>query len=360
MAKQKYYRLDRIIKENAKYLFLLGERSNGKSYAVKEYILKKAFDKKDCTFGLIWRYEKDIKEGYITDYFADMPINEITRGAYDHVIAYHGSIYFAKEDVETGKLEKGLMCGKYFALNISVRYKSKSFPMIEDLVFEEIMVDSNSSYLQNEVSLFMQLLSTVFRRRENSRVFMIGNTLSRVCPYVTEFGLKNILKMIPGDMDVYEFKTLDDQITKIAVEYCENSTGGGRTGLFFGKFAKNIECGLWQCSEHPKLSLPYEECDIVYKLTLKNGDFAFNVDLLFQYDDPYVFVYPSKEGRYRDRIITDEFADNSQIDNQLHIQTNKAESLIHRCYLLNKFVYSDNLTGEDFMATIKTFAKNPL
>lgn len=362
MARQKYYRLDRLLKpeNNAKYNFLLGERSNGKSYAVKEYMLKYAFDMKKCAFGLIWRYDKDIKEGYVTDYFADMPIGEITHGAYDKVLAYRGSIYFAKEDVETGKYEKGLMCGKYFALNVATRYKSKAYPDIDIVSFEEIMASKTQPYLTDEVTSFMNLLSTIFRRRDNCKVFMIGNTISRVCPYVHEFGLKNVLKMKSGDLDIYEFKTMDGQITKIAVEYCENSTGGTRTGLFFGSFAKNIEQGLWECEEHPHLIKPYEECEVCYKLTLKNLDFAFNLDLLFIDDDPYIYIYPSKEGRYRERIITEDFAPTPYIDNQLHIQTNKAEALIHRQWLLGKVVYSDNLTAEDFLGTIKTFKKMPL
>ena len=42
--KKKYYRLDSILKTNAEYLMLLGMRSNGKSYAVKEFLLEKAFN----------------------------------------------------------------------------------------------------------------------------------------------------------------------------------------------------------------------------------------------------------------------------------------------------------------------------
>ena len=38
--KQKFYRLTNIEKKNAQYNILLGERSNGKSYAVKLYHTK--------------------------------------------------------------------------------------------------------------------------------------------------------------------------------------------------------------------------------------------------------------------------------------------------------------------------------
>ena len=44
MKKQKFYRLTEILKHNAQYNLLLGERSNGKSYSVKEYCVEKAYN----------------------------------------------------------------------------------------------------------------------------------------------------------------------------------------------------------------------------------------------------------------------------------------------------------------------------
>lgn len=365
MSKQKYYDLTRIKENMAKMNFLLGERSNGKSYAVKYYALKKAFDLKLCCIGLVWRYDQDIKQEYITSYFADMPINEITDGVYDGVTAYHGSIYFTKLDVESDKEEKGLCIGKYFALNIATRYKSKAYPDITDIIFEEFMSSRKKPYLQDEVSDFLQLMSTIFRRRSNCRIWFIGNTISRVCPYFNEMlGQKNaktVLNMKAGDLNIFEMESSDGSKTKIAIEYCENSTGGSRTGLFFGKYEKNIEQGQWETDEHPKLLTPFKECEVVYQLTLKQGDFAFNVCLLFQADEnPYIYVYPCKSESYKERIITEEFANSELVDNQLHTNTNKAESLIHRQWLLGKVCYSDNLTAEDFLNTLKLFKKMPL
>ena len=49
MAKKKeqYYSLSRILKTNAQYYFLIGERSNGKSYAVKEECVKSSYKDKE-------------------------------------------------------------------------------------------------------------------------------------------------------------------------------------------------------------------------------------------------------------------------------------------------------------------------
>ena len=45
MSKQKYYNLSNLLKTESQYKMLLGERSNGKSYAVKEFVLNDAYKK---------------------------------------------------------------------------------------------------------------------------------------------------------------------------------------------------------------------------------------------------------------------------------------------------------------------------
>ena len=356
-SQSRYYTLDRIEKEMCRYNFLIGARSNGKSYSVKSRVLKLAWDLKLCYFGLIRRDTKDVKQQKITSYFGDMPITEITGGECDHIIAYHGGIYFCRTD-EKGKDIKVLECGKYFCLANHVSYKSQTYPTIQEIVYEEIMINRESAYLPNETMCFSQLLSTIIRDRNNARVWMIGNTVSRVCPYISDFGINDCLKMKSGDLSVFTQKTLDNKEIKIAVEYCA-SIGVGKTGLFFGKIAKNIEVGDWECEIVPKLKTPFKECEVVYELTLACGDFAFNLCLLFQEDNnPYIYIYPCTS-RSKDRVITDKFTMDHMVTNMLNTNL-KPESLIHELYMLNKVVYSDDLTGADFRNTLNLFEINPL
>ena len=74
MSKQKYYRLTNILKTNAQYLILLGERSNGKAYAVKEFVLEDYF-KNGHEFAYIRRWREEIKSASIEQYFEDMEEN---------------------------------------------------------------------------------------------------------------------------------------------------------------------------------------------------------------------------------------------------------------------------------------------
>lgn len=354
---QQYYSLNRIKEKNAKINLLIGERSNGKSYAVKFDAISKAYSKRSCTFGYLRRYDADIKTQLVEDYFCDMPIDKITNGEFTKIIAWRGSLYFANINDE-GKPVKGFCCGKVFALSISERYKSTEYPFITDLIFEEFL--TKTTYLYDEVALFMQLLSTIFRRREDCHVYMIGNTVNRICPYITEFGLKNIPKMNVGDLDIYKF-TDGDVTTIIAVEYCANSKGGTRTGLFFGKFGKNIESGEWETQSYPHLKYKFAECEELYGITLTKDKTAFNMVLLdLPNDDLTVYVYPCNESkRTYERIITDAPDTNANITPFLN-SNNRVEKLYHNLWVTNKYVFSDNLCGEDFNQLIKLFKINPL
>ena len=169
---------------------------------------------------------------------------------------YRGSIYLANIDND-GKIEKGLCVGKVFALSNDERYKSRAYPDMEDLIFEEFT--TANFYLKNEVKRLMQLVSTIFRRRKGY-VWMIANTISRISPYFNEWALSNVYTMQQGQIDLYNLKNDDGSITKIAVEYCANS-GDKKSNMFFGKFSKNIDSGSWEVDEYPHLPCEYNDKD---------------------------------------------------------------------------------------------------
>jgi hypothetical protein len=99
--KQKYYRLDSINKLKAAYNILLGERSNGKSYAVKEFSVMRAWESDEQRFIMLRRWETDIKPSLVEQYFADCPISVITKNKCDGVSVYRGAIYLTKHNDET-------------------------------------------------------------------------------------------------------------------------------------------------------------------------------------------------------------------------------------------------------------------
>ena len=66
MAKTpKYYSIDNILKRDSEYNIILGQRSNGKSYAVKNHCIKKAWDDSKSRFIVLRRLAEEKNVGYL-------------------------------------------------------------------------------------------------------------------------------------------------------------------------------------------------------------------------------------------------------------------------------------------------------
>lgn len=342
MARRNYYNIKNLLETGAQWMMLLGQRANGKSYQVKLTALKDAYNDKGL-FVYLRRYKADLKQAYVTAYFEDMPISSITNGEYDTVRAFNGFIYFMTLD-EDGVAEKRKLIGRYCALNESIRYKSQVFQGYDKVIYEEFITDD--VYLSDEPRLLQQFISTVARLDE-IKVFLIGNTLSRVCPYFSEWCLEGVLKQKQGTIELYHYHTEDGEDVTLAVEYCTNTNNENK--MFFGQSAKQIITGEWDVKELPKLPKAKYEYEKLYELQVDYQSFSFVLELLFEPKDggKILFVYPKTGERKIQRIITDKFSDSPFITNRL-LKTRKAEVLIAECIALDKICYSDNLTGSDF------------
>lgn len=352
LDKKGYYSLKDILKEKCQYCIILGERAPGKSYAVKREALEYAFKSGEASVGLVRRFEDDIKNAAMTEYFDDNnenkgapgDIKKITGGLYTHVACIRGELWFSNKDEESGRYIPGQKCGRVFALNIDLRYKSRQFPEIHDIIFEEFVTDQY--YLRNEPRRFQQLVSTILRKREG-RVFMIANTISRVCPYFQEWSLKGIPKMKQGQIDRYR---IDD--TDIAVEMCPSRAL--KSKMFFGMASKAIQGGQWETDNYPDLPKRYKDYDLLYSVYVEAAGFLFKLDLLIDDDaERVVFCYPyTKQVKEHIPVITDRFSADPNVRPYL-LRRIPAERAIAELISLKKICYSSNLTGSDFTAALR-------
>lgn len=347
MAKRNYYDISNLLETKAQYMMLLGQRANGKSYQVKKTVLEDAYNDRG-KFIYLRRYRADLKQIYVTSYFDDMPVSKITNGEYDSVRAVNGNIYFV-DLTEEGEVEKRKLIGRYCALNEAERYKSQVFKDYVNLVYEEFITDQ--LYLADEPRLLQQFISTVSRLDE-IRVFLVGNTLTRVCPYFHEWCLEGVLKQKQGTIELYHYHTENESVVTIAVEYCSTMNNGNK--MFFGQSAKQIITGEWDVKELPKLPRMQYEYEVVYEVLVKYQSFKFVLELLVEPKDGGLlcFVYPFTGKRKIYRVLTDEFSDKPNINCRLD-RDKRPEMLIIRCLQLDKVAYSDNLTGSDFKKVLE-------
>lgn len=361
-SKQKYYSINNLCKHDCEYNILLGERSNGKSYAVKYKMLWEAYHEKDYgehfinakdkykkryQFAYVRRWREEIKNRDIELYFSDMPIAEITNNEYNTIISYRGDIYFGKE--EDGASEKGKLIGKAFALTGVTHYKSLSFPYIGNVVFEEFI--TNQGYLPHEVDNLQSLISTI-ARREKVNVYMVGNTISRLCPYFDEWQLTHVKKQEQGTIDIYKQPTsqIDENgnniVVSIAVEYCENS--GSNSKMFFGQKSKMTTSGVWESDSYPHLQESFNTYKCAYKIYYEYNSFKFIICLMQnKNNEPFLYVYPAKERGKIKRVVSNKF--NIDRYTTLYLQNlSKYDTIVNELISNQKIVYSDNLTGTEF------------
>ena len=366
LDKKGFYTTRDIREYDALFNVIYGERAPGKSFCCKREALEQAYIEQKPTLGLIKRNDVDIKIDKVEGYFMDRDANAVamaTGGEWEYVKVYRSKLYFARDEVdeeghiETVKSEYSI--GNYFAINQAKHYKSTGYPYIKTILVEEFITDEG--YLRDEPTKLMHLLSTILRKDDKDvKVYLIGNTLSRVCPYFAEWGLTRIKRQKVGTIDTYEMQT-DAGPVKVAVEYCPPSPH--KSKLFFGRAAKSIQGGAWQTGEFPRLVGDIKDYEEVYRLCyISIDEFKFNIVLLVHNEEgyPVVYVYPTSENRsLPDRVLTGAYSTDPLWTPCLNSDS-PAEDLIAKCFALNKVVYSDNQCGQDFKDSLKVEQTNPL
>lgn len=361
-----YKDIDKCINVNKlQYLILIGQRSNGKSYASKELAIRNAW-KKDDQFCYLRRRKEDLQDYMILEYFADMmepgkngktKISEITGGEYTTISIFRKGIYLAntEEDKDGEKVVRGKQIGYAHALSGLEGLKSRQFPKVTMVLFEEFI--ATGLYLWDEPNKLQNYTSTIFRDRPGC-VVMIGNTISRIVPYFTEWQLDKIPKQEQGSVDVYTFKTGEAE-TRIGVFLCGSIAN--KSNMFFGSSARMITGGEWDRSEQPKLDHDRDEYICLYRMVFKYSEQAvYLMSLLQLRTDPSVilwYVEPKSTPIKPDtRVICPDMSPNRLWSKDFKPITPKESTAL--LYLeLGKIAYSDNLTGTEFLRCMAQMKK---
>jgi hypothetical protein len=215
--KIKWYSLDNILKYDAQYYIIYGERSNGKSYAVDKYIIDKFF-KDGKQFGFVKRYEEDIKSKYMSEVFA--PLEDYILEKYGHRLKFYRGQWLLYEDGMEGKISECKVFGYAFSLANVNRTKATSYPNIDTILFEEFM-SIDTTYLNDEINLFLNLVSTIVRYRHNVKIFMLANAISKYSPYSEALGIR-LHRIKKGQIVTKEYKDKNGFVTRFAIERSEN------------------------------------------------------------------------------------------------------------------------------------------
>lgn len=215
----KWYTLDNILKNKSQYYIIMGERSNGKTYAVQKMTIDNYFkSNKQDTFAYVKRYQEDIKATEM-DSVMIKELQEYMLEEYGHRVKFYRGQWLVYEDGLEGKLSECSVFGKVFSIANVNRTKGTSYPDITTIVFEEFM-SIDCTYLSDELNLFMNLVSTIVRYRTNVKVFMLANTISKYSPYTDALGIK-VHRQVKGSIVNKTFVDKEGYNTKFTIERTE-------------------------------------------------------------------------------------------------------------------------------------------
>lgn len=338
MKNMGYYKADKILKENADYNIIYGGRGNGKSYAVKSFLLKD-FIENDRQFAYIRRWDRDITKNLVQSYFADAPINDISGGTFDYISADRGIISISKyvNDKATNKRPAGF----YFSVNQASRYASTSYPKLRNLLFEEF-IPIDGRYAPDELELWTHLISTLTRNYPDIKIFLVCNSISRQSPYWDEYGLTDlIMRQNIGDLNVVTRDTKGGQ-QKIAVEYTKPLKSANK--LFSGKRETMTVEGKWLADEKPRL--PRGKWQDITKFYVQHLQLIFCCTYKIKDSDFCIYVEPVKKIPANVRVISDRFNTSPYYTKQFKAINDREQALFNM--LPDKCCYSDDLTGTEF------------
>ena len=354
--KQIHYNMDEILSKDCMWNMIIGERSNGKSYQVKHKRGIEKYLKTKKRFVYLRRFKEEIKSSTIEAYFQDVDIAKLTDGKYNTVQYWRNRIYLANYDQETAKISRGECMAYCMALNQEQHYAGGSYLDVEDIIYEEFM--SRSFYLANEPDSLSNLYSTIDRKRGKVKVWMVGNVISRACPYLVEWDvLPQVVRMKQGDIITKNIPIDKDHTITLAIEYTGHIEGG--SSYVMGKHSSMINEGMWQSDPQPKLPKSLKEYDIKFRCRFLYHTFQFIGEVLKDRETYELiwFIYP-KTRQYKNKKDLLTFSDvinTSRLFNSdpYHCKIkNKRIQDYCRIFTEDNIFYSDDLTGTEFKNVI--------
>lgn len=341
----KYYTLNKILQFNADYNLIIGERSNGKTYACLKYVLEQylATGKQGA---YIRRWREDITVKRANSVYKPFDVRKISNGLWGHIVFRQGAFFLANYDSKIKKYVYDIKPFMYaFALSNVEHDKSTSYPDVTTVVFDEFI--TRQYYLKDEFILFMNVLSTIIRDRNNVKIFMLGNTVNKFCPYFGEMGLKHITSMKQGSIDVYKLDSL-----RIAVEYCANTGSAKKSNKYFAFDNSKLEMikgGSWELDIYPHLEYKYKPKDIIFTYFICFDDQVLQAEIINVGNDLFTYIHAKTtpiKNPDKDLIYQIDPSPKPNIKNNLLSRTDQLELKIARFFVRHKVFYQSNEIGE--------------
>lgn len=349
----KFYSLDRILEKNAQYNIIFGERSNGKTYAVLEKMLKN-YIKNGKQGAIIRRWKEDFRGKRGATMFDSLVengvVSRLTNGEYSTVYCYSGRWYLANPDPK-GTDKKIAASEPFcygFALSDVEHDKSTSYPKVNMILFDEFL--TRQYYLPDEFVTFMNVLSTIIRQRDDVKIYMLGNTVNQYCPYFTEMGLNHVKEMEKGSIDVYQY---GESKLKVAVEYADSISKEGKPSDVYFAFnnpkLSMITGGAWEMAMYPHLPMKYLPKNIIFKFFMDFNDQLLQCEVVQVKDTIFIYIHrKTTKIQDEDKDLIYSMTHDARPNHIRNMRKSRQpiNMKIAKFFAENKVFYQDNEVGE--------------
>lgn len=167
----KWWNFNKTMSYNAFLNFIVGIRGPGKTYGSKKWAVQH-FKRTGEKFIWVRRFKTELSDA-VSDFFAKVQ-KEFPNDEFIVKPTKRGFDFFCNKQ----------LCGKGIALSTSRMKKGTEYEDFTSIFFDEFLIDKGVyHYLPREVPIFLDLIDTVFRQREDVRVFCMANTISVINPY---------------------------------------------------------------------------------------------------------------------------------------------------------------------------------
>jgi len=352
-----YYQLDRILSENADYNLIIGERGNGKTFAVQKYIIQH-YLKTGGQFFLLRRWVEDVKPTNAQNFIDGNLISqlpELTDGRFSSIV-YRTGRYILVDFDEKGKpiIDDNNTIGYVWDVSESERLKGNSFPNVDNIVFEEFISLSTMGYIPDEITLFLNIISTIVRDRTNVKIWLLGNTVNPYNPYFNHFGI-NGFELNQGDIAT---KYDNETGCKVAIEFCAKRRKGSLLGTSAKYFAFGVNDGSsdmiiegkWQIPNYPVAK--FKPKNSRYKFFIKFDEKLLECHIMVDSGEFYLFVREinpkTNIGHYN--IVLDLIPNVKPYyyTSLMNIPSNKIPPILPEIINNNKIWFDKRLTGAYF------------
>lgn len=358
----KFYSLNRILSKNADYNVIFGERSNGKTYATLKHGIE-TFLKTGKQMAYIRRWREDLRgkraESLFANHTANGEIERLTNGKFNEVFYFSNKWFLSFYDAEKNKRFPDDVPFCYgFCLSEQEHEKSSSYPNVTTIVFDEFL--TRRIYLPDEFMLFMNLLSTIIRQRDDVKVFMLGNTVNKYCPYFTEMGLKQVPVMEQGTIDIYKF---GEHGATVAVEYCSTIVKQKASNKYFCFDNQNLQMitgGKWELAVYPHLPTKYKPDDVLFTYYIQFNDVTLQGNIIQVGNENFTYIHmkttPIKD-EDNSLIYSLEMNGKPNYKRKLISTASYVEQQVSRYFATDKVFYQNNEVGEIVRNYLLTSAK---